>query len=303
MAFWSLHSHASSRAGQVLLGPLIVAATVFGGPSWANTDGDTVRVVYPDSLVQVMQHGVAPAFERATGYRFSGHHTDSAQLASEIGEHAQAADVLITASPGVNLELMGSSNGNWVGWYAIFMQSPLVLGYDPSSKFAGELESRPWYQVAAESGFRLGLTNPYKDAKGRLTAKAIDRVVNDHGQHNLEQKLAANSQVVAPRDLRQRLQSHQLDAAFFYKSEAAAAAIPTVPLGLGNISATYTITVLNHAPHPGPASAFVTFLLGEKGKQILAESSGLELTTATPVFGNANAVPAVLKPLLGRGDN
>lgn len=298
MAFWFLRRHASSLALWVL-GALFVAATTFAGPAWAKAAGGTVRVLYPNSLVQVMQHGIVPAFEQATGYRVVGHHARSGQLASEIRDKAHAADVLITASPQANLKLMGSSHGDWFDWYATFMQSPLVIGYDHKSKFAIELESKPWYQIAVESDFRLGLTNPYKDAKGWLTAKALNRVVTIHDQHKLEEKLAANSQVVPAQDLIHRLQSHQLDAAFFYQSEAVAAGIPIVPLNLGNISATYTVTVLNNAPHPGLASAFVAFLLSKEGKQILKESSGLELMPATPVFGNMRAVPTTLKSLLG----
>lgn len=301
MAFWCLRRHASSRAGQVLSGALLVAAIVFAGPAWARTGGDTVRIVYPDSLMRVMQHDIVPAFEQATGYRVVGQQARSAKLASEVRGKAKAyaADVLITDSPAVNLELMGSSHDAGVDWYAAFMQSPLVLGYDQQSKFANELKSRPWYEVAAEADFRLGLTNPYEDAKGRLTAKAINRVVTIHGQHNLEVKLAANSQVVPVHDLIHRLQSHELDAAFVYRSEAAAAGIPVVPLNLGSIGATYTVTVLDNAPHPRAASAFVAFLLGREGKQIIKESRGLVFMPATPVFGNVRAVPAALKPILG----
>lgn len=298
MTFWFLLRHASSRASWALLGALFVAATTFGGPAWAKAAGDTVRVFYPDSLVHVMQHSIAPAFVRATGDRVVGYHARSVKLVNKIREKAHAADVLISASPQVNLELMGASNGDWVDWYAAFMQSPLVVGYDHNSKFAAELKSRPWYQVAAESGFRLGLTDPDKDAKGGLTAKALHRVVQNHNQHGLGEKLAANSQIVPAQDLIHRLQSHQLDAAFFYQSEAVSTGIPSVPVNLGNISAIYTVTVLNHAPHPGPASAFVAFLLGEKGKQILKKSSGLRLMPATAIFGNVLAVPSALKPLL-----
>lgn len=299
MAFWFLRRRAFSRALWALLGALFVAATAFGGPAWAKDAGGTVRVLYPASLAQVMQDGIAPAFEQATGYRVVGHPAHSAKLASEVRSTTQAADVLITASPRMNLKLMASPHGDWVDWYTVFMQSPLVLGYDPESKFANELKSKPWYQIAAESGFRLGLTNPYKDATGRLTAQALNRATDIHRQDNLKEKLAANSQVVPAQDLVHRLQSHQLDAAFLLRSEAAAAGIAIVPLNLGNIGATYTVTVLNNAPQPDQASAFVAFLLGQKGKQILEQSSGLELTSATPVFGNARAVPTALKPLLG----
>ncbi|MDN5937655.1 MAG: substrate-binding domain-containing protein [Salinisphaera sp.] len=300
MTVWFLRRHPAGRPGRLLLGAVFAVVTTLGAPAWAKAGDGTVTVFYPDSMVQVMQHGIVPAFEQATGHRVAGHHARSLKLASEIRAKAHAADVLITTSPRVNLELMGPSHGNWVDWYALFMQSPLVVGYDPESSFANELKSKPWYKVATESDFRLGLTNPDTDPKGRLTAKALDRVVNIYDQQNLEEKLAANCRIVAAQDLIDDLQTQQLDAAFLYQSEAVSAGIPFVPLKLGNISATYTVTVLNNAPHPGPASAFVAFLLSEKGKQILTQSGSFELTLAMPVFGSTNAVPAALKPVLRR---
>jgi molybdate/tungstate transport system substrate-binding protein len=92
-----------------------------------------------------------------------------------------------------------------------------------------------------------------------------------------------------------RLQSGQLDAGFYYASEAAAAKIPTVPLTGEDLKATYTVTVLNRAPHRAAAAAFVSFLLGPSGQRILKQD-GFTLLTPPKVTGTG--VPAGLKGVL-----
>ena len=93
------------------------------------------------------------------------------------------------------------------------------------------------------------------------------------------------------------LQSGQLDAGFFYGVEATAAKIVTVPIPGPALSAKYTITVLNKAPHPVGATAFVTFLLGPTGAAAL-KKEGLALTTPPTVSGTA---PANLQGVLSAG--
>ena len=46
--------------------------------------------------------------------------------------------MFVSASPAVNATLEGAANGNWVSWYATFATTPLVLGYNPTSKFAAD---------------------------------------------------------------------------------------------------------------------------------------------------------------------
>lgn len=287
-----------NRDNWALLSALTIALTALGGPAHAGATSGTVRVIYPDGLTDVMQRDIAPAFEQATGNQFIGNHAPSTKLASEIRKKKRTVDVLICANPQDNLQLMGK----WVDWYAMFIRSPLVVGYDPASKFADQLSSIPWYQVAAESDFRLGLSDPNKDSKGRLIAKVLHRAVKNHEQHDLENDLAANSQIVPAQDLRSRLRSHEIDATFFYQIEAAAADIPSVPVNMGEISTTYTVTILNHAPNPGSAAAFVTFLIGREGQQILKKNENLTLMSTPVVFGNLGAVPGELKQVLNVAD-
>jgi molybdate/tungstate transport system substrate-binding protein len=111
-------------------------------------------------------------------------------------------------------------------------------------------------------------------------------------------KLATNSSDMFPEEtLVGRLQAGQLDAGFYYASEAAVAKIPTVQVTGEDLGATYTLTVLNHDPHRAAAVKFVSFLLGPAGQRILTQD-GFRLVTPPKVTGTG--VPAGLKGLLAK---
>jgi molybdate/tungstate transport system substrate-binding protein len=267
-----------------------------GVASASPTDSAKVDVLYAGSLVTVMQIALGPAFDGATGYTFNGFSGGSDALAADIKGRTQLADVFISASPAVNTRLEGSANGSWVRWYANFATSPLVLGYNPNSPFASQLKSKPWYGVVTEPGFLLGRTDPTTDPKGKLAEEVLNNAAVTDRTEALAQ-LAQPTQGVYPEEtLVGRLQSGQLDAGFFYAAEAAAANIPTVPLGSIRMHAQYTITILNRSPHLRAAEAFVTFLESRQGRRIL-EHDGLSVLAHPTVVG-ASRVPATLRSVL-----
>ena len=79
-----------------------------------------VDVLYAGSLVNLMEHGVGPAFDKATGDTFRGFGGGSNGLANQIKGKLRRADMFISASPKVNEALMGSANGDWIAWYVTF---------------------------------------------------------------------------------------------------------------------------------------------------------------------------------------
>ena len=48
-----------------------------------------------------------------------------------------------------------------------------MLGYNPNSKFAADIKSKPWYEAITETGLKLGFTDPATDPKGKLVAEAL----------------------------------------------------------------------------------------------------------------------------------
>ncbi|MGH9057526.1 MAG: extracellular solute-binding protein [Acidimicrobiales bacterium] len=272
---------------------LILAATAAGCGSSAHSGlgkgHGRVNVLYAASLLDLMQKNVEPAFQAATGYTVEGFPAGSKALVAEIKGEVRRGDVFISASPTVNKDLEGASNGGWVSWYVTFATAPLVIGYNPSSRFAHDLRTKPWYEVVTEPGFLLGRTDPSTDPKGKLAVTALESAATAHDIPALA-ALAHTTEGMFPEEtLVGRLQAGQLDAGFFYSSEAAAAKIPTVALTGEDLKASYTITVLRGAPDPAGAEAFVTWLLGGAGQAGLT-SEGFHLLSPPTVTGTG--VPA-----------
>ena len=261
----------------------------------------SVSVLYAGSLVNLMEHGIGPAFDQASGDRFQGYAGGSTLLANQIKGRLRRGDVFISANPRVNSALTGGQNGNWVSWYVSFAQSPLVLGYNPTSRFAADFKSKPWYQVLMEPGIRIGRTDPKLDPKGALTVALINRAATYYKVADLAQRVLGEAenpaQVLPEETLIGRLQSSQLDVGFFYSTETASAQIPRLSLPASiTPKAVYTATVLAGAANPPGAVDFVTFLLGPQSRTVMT-ANGLEVTK--PVLaGTMTAVPAPIRAIV-----
>ncbi len=291
-----------------LLGTVVIAATtVTAAAGCSNTStapgsskaaalsdnakgSGTVNVLYAGSLVKLMETKIGPDFKKSTGYDFSGYGAGSTGLANQIKGKVRKGDVFLSASPKADQLLEGAANGNWVSWYITFGSSKLVLGINPKSRFANDLKTKPWFDVVARPGFKVGFTDPKTDPKGKFTAEALKDTGKAHPALN---KVATNLENVFPEEtLVAGLQSGQLDAGFFYTSEAKTANIQTVPLAGVNLGAKYTVTILKDAPNAAGATAFVKYLLGPQVQSIFKDAA---FTVTTPPKANGT-VPAGLLP-------
>ncbi len=321
----------------ILLMGMLLAACGSTGSTGGSTPTPTaapkakVSVAYAGSLVNLMEKKVGPAFTQSTGYPYVGEGKGSSALANEIKGKISFPDVFISAAPAVNTTLMGATNGNYVSWYAPFIKSSLVIGYNPNSKFAADFQavssgSKTWYSVLEEPGIRIGRTDPALDPKGVRTIIMTELAQTYYNQPGLSSKILGTpnntSQIFPEEDLVARLTSGQLDAGFFYLNEAIDASIPYVTLptqvnmGDPSLNTTYakasytdpktgavtkgsaivyTITILNTAKNKAGAIAFVQFLFSSQGQAFFTNDG---LTTVTPkISGDATAVPSQLQSL------
>ena len=256
-----------------------------------------VNVLYAGSLVNLMEHGVGAAFDAASGETFRGFAGGSNALANQVKGRLRRADVFLSATPDVNATLTGSANGDWVRWYVGFAQSPIVIGYNPASRFAADFKTKPWTEVLREPGIRIGRTDPRLDPKGALTLRLMDRAEAVTHQPGLAKAVLGApdnpDQVQLEESLVGRLQSGQLDAGFFYSTETSDLHIPAVTLPPDvALAAHYTVTVLRDAANPAGAAAFVNFLLSHPGRDIM-RAHGLD-TIKPVVGGDAAAVPGAI---------
>ncbi len=63
-------------------------------------------MLYAGSLVNLMEHGIGPAFDKASGDTFQGYAGGSSGLANQIKGKLRQGDVFVSASPKVNDGLM-----------------------------------------------------------------------------------------------------------------------------------------------------------------------------------------------------
>ncbi|HEX3649726.1 MAG TPA: extracellular solute-binding protein [Pseudonocardiaceae bacterium] len=251
------------------------------------TASGKVRVLYAGSLANLMEQSVSQAFDQATGGDFEGTGAGSTALVSDIKGKVKQGDVFISASADANTGLMGAANGNWEDWYATFGTAPLVIGYNPNSKFANDIKTKPWQQVITESGFKMGSTDPKLDPKGKLAGQALKQAGIPAGK----------VQVFPEEQLLGRLQAGQLDAGFFYTSEAADGKLATVALGSGyDLKATYTAAVLDNAPNQQGGEAFLRYLFSPQGTALMKQH-GIQLQPIT-VTGDRTKVPSDLDTAL-----
>jgi len=282
----------SSSGSSSTTGGASASASATASSSASAKGSGPVNVLYAGSLVNLMQKQIGPAFQQSSGYSVTGFSAGSKDLAAEIKGKVHQGDVFISASPKVNATLEGASNGDWVSWYGTFATSALVIGYNANSKFASDLKSKPWYKVITEPGIRIGFTDPATDPKGVLAVQAMTETASKQKLPALK-ALSTNSSDIFPEEtLVGRLQSGQLDAGFFYTAEATAASIPTVPLTGEDLKASYTVTVLNKAPHEAAAEAFVSYLLGLSGQAVLKQDG---FTLVSPPKLTGTGVPPSLQ--------
>ncbi|WP_155836758.1 extracellular solute-binding protein [Paraburkholderia mimosarum] len=277
-----------------LVASVVVVSGVFGAAGAARADESDVNVLYAGSLVNLMEKSVGPAFEKETGLHFRGYAAGSNKIANEVKGKLRRGDVFISASPKVNASLMGEANGNHVRWYVNFAESPLLIGYNPKSRFASDFKTKKWDQVLQEPGIRLGRTDPKLDPKGAFTVELITKAAQAYNQPDLVERILGtpeNPQQVLPEEtLAGRLQSGQLDAGFFYSTETSDLKIPSVhPAPELKIKANYTLTILNDAPNSAGAARFVNFLLSAEGRKLLA-GHGVDVTKPV-VNGQPQAIP------------
>ncbi len=279
-----------------------LAATL--GTQARAADDDTVKVLYAGSLVNLMERSVGPAFERETGLHFQGYAAGSNKIANEIKGKLRRGDVFISASPKVNTSLMGTANGNHVTWYVNFAESPLMIGYNPQSRFANDFKTKRWDEVLQEPGIRIGRTDPALDPKGAFTVEMMKKAAELYRQPDLVQKTLGApenpAQVLPEETLVGRLQSGQLDAGFFYSTETSDLKIPSVsPAPELGVKASYTLTILADAGNPSGAARFINFLLSEQGRTLLREH-GVDVVRPA-VTGDAQAIPSSLQSIIEAG--
>ena len=264
------------RLGRAL-GATVIAVTITasvavdsGAPAGgASLKSGTVRVLSAGSFSNVMTL-LGAAFKKDTGYSIANTSLGSSAIASGVTSRTLQGDVFISASTSADRSLEGAGPHRWINGYRVIGSSPVVLAYFAHSRFAAALRAHPWYDVITRAGFILGRTDPAVDPGGVLDLDALEGVGYAYHLPALLAIARDPRTVYTEEAIPGLLQAGQLDAAFMYALSAHAARLPYVTLtGTRNLDASYTVAVLNGAPDPVAAAAFVHWLTSPTGAAIM----------------------------------
>lgn len=235
-----------------------------------------VSVLYAGSLVTPMQGPIAKALA-TRGIAFQGQPGGSKQLANLIAAGLRTPDIFISVDPALVAKL-----GEKVASSVTFADTAIGLGWKPNSKGAAEFAAAaagrvPWLSALTQPGILLGRTDPRLDPKGAYTIDALRLLLGTAGERRVLGADENPMQIFPEEDLLARLDTGEIDAGIFYRTEAIARHLQFAPFpgaaGLpGKI--TFTLAVLKDAPHPRAARAFESFLLHGAGRAIL-QAAGL----------------------------
>jgi molybdate/tungstate transport system substrate-binding protein len=218
-----------------------------------------------------------------TGVHFAGEAKGSRALANLIRAGLRRPDVFISADPTLMTGLAPT--------YEVFGSARMVIAYSEKSArgrlFAGAGSAKTsLLALLTAPGVRVGRTDPRLDPKGARTIRAIQLLGKHEGRLALARGLLAAAQEFPEEDLAVRVETGELDAAFFYSTETGPLGLRTIELpAAANLSGeiAYAIAILPQPAHPAAAATFVDFVLHGEGKRIL-EAAGVRFFAHARIF-------------------
>ena len=198
----------------------------------------TVNVAFAGSLADLMDNTVGPRVAQMDHLVYQGRGAGSFALAQEIKSHTIPANLFYSIGTAPFKVL-----GKRVPWTVTFATAPLVLAYNPHSKFAAALKAvaqakkpfRDLFTILGEPGFHLGRTNPETDPQGRAFYLMVVLAQKLYGlpSNTVSKVLGApenSRQVFSETGILTQLQSGALDAASAFLPEAIERHLAYVPL-------------------------------------------------------------------------
>ena len=329
---------ASQAAALAVIACSLLAATGCGSSpasasgssgSGAPNESGTASVAYAGSLENLNEKTVGPAFTKSTGYAYAGRGAGSKALSEEIASGEITPNVFESVGAGPIKALVPQ----FTRWWVQFAASPIVLAFNPQSKYASQFKayangSKPLaglFTLLATPGLKLGRTNPNTDPQGvafiqmlelarmqyNLPAGIVDQILGGTPSSG------ASAEIFSETALEPRLQAGQLDAASAFLSQAVQLHLDYIPLpdtinlGSPGLAAQYakaSVTLANGTVSTGAplvidittigksskaADAFVAYVLSKAGLA-MHKHGGYTLLPPT-IGGDSAAVPASIK--------
>jgi molybdate/tungstate transport system substrate-binding protein len=222
-------------------GLLAVGCSSSSSPGPAKPSG-TASVAYAGSLANLNEKAIGPGFTKATSYSYLGRGAGSKALSQEIA----AGEISPNVFESIGGKPIEALYPKFTSWYVSFAASPLVIAYNPNSKYASDFRaiadgSKPitdLFTLMEQPGFKLGRTDPNLDPQGEafilmlmlaqkqyhLPADTVTKIIQG-------QPASPDSPTIFEETaLEPRLQAGQLDAASAYLPQAIQLHLPYIAL-------------------------------------------------------------------------
>jgi len=288
-------------------------------------------VVFCAASLQPVLTDAAAEFERAHGVRVQIQPSGSLVAARKISELGMRADIVAVADADIIDRMLVPE---YAAWNIELVTNEIVLAHRDHSAFTDEITTDNWPALLQRPGVRLGCTDPDTAPLGYRTLLAW-QLAERSGRYGdsaagLATRLRARcaAEHVAPDEgeLVGLLEARAIEYAFVYRSTAETHHLKITPLPPGeNLSRpelaadyaavavqirgrgddalriagapiSYGVTVTKRARNGAGARAFVAFLLGERGQQLLRRA-GFAPQRPAPAR-HAESLPADLRQLV-----
>ncbi len=229
--------------------------------------------------------------------------------ARKITELNSQADVMTSADSAVIQTLLIPEYAD----YCIdFTSNEMVIMYRKESRYSEEINSENWYEILLRDDVWYGHSNPDADPCGYRTILCWKLAEKHYGKPGLYKELVRNcpEKNIRPKevDLLALLESGELDYIFIYRSVAEqhngksvllpdeinlkspemnhlyqevsvelSGKKPGETISRKGAPMVYGITVPKTAAHPELGVKFVSFVLSDKGKEVMAKSGQPEI--------------------------
>jgi molybdate/tungstate transport system substrate-binding protein len=286
--------------------------------------GDII-IFHAGSLAVPFQK-IARAFEKENpGTRVLLESAGSIDCARKITDLHKPCDLMASSDYKVITKFLIPEH---TSWYFPFAGNEIVLAYTEKSKSGDIINQNNWPDILLRDDIRYGRSDPDADPCGYRTLMVMQLAGNYYGRNDLVEKLKAkDNKYIRPKevDLLAMLELHETDYIFIYKSVAIQHGLkyldlpdeinlkktelndhyreavvkikgstPSSSLEVDGEAIVYAITMLDDAPNPEAAGAFLHFLFNnDKGLKILTETGHNSLI---PIYRSPDMIlPQYLK--------
>jgi len=136
------------------------------------SSGKTPLVVYAAGSLIIPFGDLVKAFEiKNPNIDVQAQYHGSIQVIRQVTELHVPIDVVATADTSLIPSMMYATNDTdtgqpYAGWYIHFGSNTLALAYQPTSKYANEINADNWYSILARPDVKVGIADPRFDAAG-----------------------------------------------------------------------------------------------------------------------------------------